>query len=410
MGHLSAHPSPTSAVLLDFQRNSVATELVLPIKELEISFRHPLTAEPAKILQRYQVKLGSYVLAHIHPVTPDGRPWTVTVGEMNVRLNEQPIDLIIHLTMTPPPGGLLRKFTLHYDVIAHEVMSHRAYVFIRNDWNSARFAGQQPEAIGMIHFQEKSVEVDRTKGSWLEGFRSVLKLGMQHIAEGTDHLLFLLVLLLPAPLLVAGTHWGGYAGLRTSLLKLLKIVSAFTLGHSVTLAIGGLGWIKPPSQLIEILIAISILVSALHAMRPLFPGREPWIAAGFGLVHGLAFASSISPFGFSPWYMALSILGFNLGIEAMQLIVVLVTIPWLVLLSRTAFYPPVRWTGAVFGAAAALTWIAQRTFSWPNPLEDTIDLLAHHSLWIVAALALLAAIATVLKRCGKTSGLSEAAS
>jgi hypothetical protein len=396
---LLAHPSPNSAVLLDFHRDAVTAELVLPLNELELSFGQPLTPDPAGVVARHGMALKAYVLAHVHPKAPDGRPWSVQArDDMTVKLNEQPADLVVHLWMRPPEGAPLRVFTLDYDVVAHEVMSHRAFVFIRNDWNSARFANQQPEAVGMIHFQEKSVKIDRTQGSWRRGFDSVVRLGIRHIAEGTDHLLFLLVLLLPAPLLVNGKRWGRYGGLKRSLWRLFKIVTAFTIGHSITLAIGAIGWVKLPGQPVEILIAVSILVSAVHAIRPVFPGREPLIAAGFGLVHGLAFAGSIAEFGFSPWYMALSILGFNLGIELMQMVVVAATIPWLLLLSRTRFYPPVRLAGAIFGGIAALAWIGERAFSWPNPMNAFVGALARHSLWMVALLAAMALLATWSQR------------
>jgi HupE / UreJ protein len=113
------------------------------------------------------------------------------------------------------------------------------------------------------------------------GFASIFRLGMRHIAEGTDHLLFLLALLVPAPLLALGSRWAGFAGARHSLFRILKIVTAFTIGHSVTLALAALGLVRVPSRPIEVLIAVSILVSAIHALRPLFPGREAAIAAFF---------------------------------------------------------------------------------------------------------------------------------
>ena len=105
---------------------------------------------------------------------------------------------------------------------------------------------------------------------------------------------------------------------------------------------------SPP---VEILIAFSIFVSAIHALRPRFAGREPVIAAAFGLVHGLAFATVLAEFGLGPWRVALCIFGFNLGIELMQLAVVASIVPWLLLLSRTPVYTPLRITGACFGAA-----------------------------------------------------------
>lgn len=86
---------------------------------------------------------------------------------------------------------------------------------------------------------------------------------MRHIAEGTDHLLFLLALLLPAPLLVFRPRWAGFAGVRHSVLQILKVVTAFTIGHSITLALAALGLVRVPSRPIEILIAFSILVPPL---------------------------------------------------------------------------------------------------------------------------------------------------
>jgi hypothetical protein len=192
------------------------------------------------------------------------------------------------------------------------------------------------------------------------GFASIFRLGMRHIAEGTDHLLFLLTLLLPAPLLLVGRRWAGFAGARQSVLRILKVVTAFTAGHSLTLALAALGVVRVPSGPIEVFIAISILVSAAHALRPLFPGKEAGIAVFFGLIHGLAFASVLGELGLRGWALVTSLLAFNLGIETMQLIVVAVTMPCLVLFSRARWYWVVRMGGAVFAGVAAVGWIGER--------------------------------------------------
>jgi hypothetical protein len=200
------------------------------------------------------------------------------------------------------------------------------------------------------------------------GFASIFRLGMRHIAEGTDHLLFLLTLLLPAPLIVAGCRWAGFAGVRHSLLQIVAVVTAFTLGHSITLALAGLGVVRVPSRPIEVLIALSIVISAAHALRPLFPGREAGIAAFFGLIHGLAFATTLGGLGLGRWERVGSILAFNLGIETVQLVVVAATMPCLILLSRTRAYSPLRIGAALFAAVAAAGWIAERLLGIHNSL------------------------------------------
>ncbi|MBB5339567.1 HupE/UreJ family protein [Tunturiibacter gelidoferens] len=148
--------------------------------------------------------------------------------------------------------------------------------------------------------------------AWLNGlqFASLFLLGMRHIADGTDHLLFLLVLLLPAPLLTARSRWQRPAGVRQSLFRILGIVTAFTIGHSIRLGLAAMNVVHVPEHPIETLIAESILVSAMHALSPLFPGREAWIAAFFGLVHGLAFAATLDRLGLSHWERVAGILVF----------------------------------------------------------------------------------------------------
>ena len=365
----AAHPMPSTAVMLDFGHGGVSAELILPLQELELGFKQPMLEHPEQVLPKDGPALKDYLLAHVHPTAPDGRPWTVEVSDLSVQMKELPYDLVAHLWMQPPPGASLRQFNFNYDVIVHEVISHKAYVFVRNDWNEARFhptdqVPPMPEAIGLIRYLVYSVDINRTGGSFWRGFSSVLTLGVQHIAGGLDHLLFLFVLLLPAPLLPAGKRWGAFRGMKGSFGQLLKIVTAFTIGHSLTLLIGGMGWLRLPQKPVEILIAVSIFVSAVHAIRPIFAGKEAWIAGGFGLVHGLAFSTSIAQFGFSPWHLMMTILSFNLGIELMQLVVVVMVVPVLILLSRSQTYSPVRLTGATLAAVAALLWIGARVEFW----------------------------------------------
>lgn len=228
-------------------------------------------------------------------------------------------------------------------------------------------------------------------GGWTGGvgFASLFRLGMRHIAGGTDHLLFLLVLLLPAPLIACGSRWSGVASARHSLLRIFKIVTAFTIGHSITLAIAAWGLVRVPSRPIEVLIAVSILVSAIHALRPLLPGKEAGIAAFFGLIHGLAFAATLGELGLGRWERVGGIVAFNLGIETMQLLVVAVTMPSLVLLSRTRAYSFLRIGGALFAGLASVGWIAERLLGVHNPVDVVVDTVAHHAVWIAGVLLLI---------------------
>jgi hypothetical protein len=343
-------------------------------------------------VRQYGEELKDYVRAHVRPVAPDGRPWAVTVREVSPVVERQP-DVRVTLVLTPPPGAPSDRLTFGYDAIFHHLLTHTAVVMIANDWRNGVTA-EEPVLLGTMRDTNAAIAIDRSGGSWLRGFGAMFRLGARHIAEGTDHLLFLLALILPAPLVAERWRWGGYAGGKTAIRRIVMVVTAFTLGHSVTLVIGALGWASLPGAVVESAIALSILVSAVHAMVPVFRGRESFIAGGFGLVHGLAFAATLTDFGLDPWTLVSSVLGFNLGIEAFQLLVILAAMPWLLLLARSRGYRPFRVAGAAVTGIAAGAWIAERALGWSNPIGPILETAASHAIWLLGGLAALAAAAS----------------
>jgi len=143
-----------------------------------------------------------------------------------------------------------------------------------------------------------------------------IRLGFDHIATGLDHLLFVFGLLL----------------LATSTRLLIETITAFTVGHSITLSLAALGFAEVPSGPVEVLIAFSIFVLAVELARgprtsPTLLRRFPWVMAfGFGLLHGLGFAGALREIGLPPDDIPLSLFSFNVGIEAGQLAFVFVVL------------------------------------------------------------------------------------
>ena len=308
-------------------------------------------------------------------------------------------EIQIDFTVDLPPGGAHRRivFENHHQ---NAISAYLVNCLVPRDPNIRILAQNRNETQSFYQLDysqpgsgSKPVfsKVWSNLRGWMSsvGFASIFRLGMHHIAEGTDHLLFLLALLLPAPLLALGSRWAGFAGARRSLFQILKVVTAFTIGHSITLALAALGLVRVPGRPIEVLIALSILLSAIHALRPLFPGREALIAAFFGLIHGLAFAATLEQLGLGRWERVAGILAFNLGIETMQLIVVAATIPSLVLMSRTRAYPFLRIGGALFAGVASVGWIAERLLGVHNPVDVLVNSVAQHGVWIAVGLFLL---------------------
>ncbi|MCU0338761.1 MAG: HupE/UreJ family protein [Spirosomaceae bacterium] len=379
-----AHPMPNSVVLLNVHEQRISGQIMLPLNELQSAIGMGVNDRPEGLIARLGDSLRRYLRQHIRPRTFDGKPWSVTLGEMEVIATQTELagpynELVVNFEMQPPQHYDLRNFYFDYDVILHQVASHKILVSVRQDWQRGLIAEDTTtlQQVGVIEIDIPTMrvqpfQVSLAQGSAWEGFKKMFSLGQHHISEGIDHLMFLLVLLLPAVLVVENKKWAGFGGIKYSLVRLLKIVTAFTVGHSVTLLLAATRLVNLPNQPIEILIALSILVSAIHAYRPLFAGKEVWIAAGFGLIHGLAFAETLTLLELDTKPLLISILGFNLGIEAMQLVIVGFTIPWLIVLSQTRFYTPFRAVGAVLVSIAAVGWVLERTTGQPNAITDFI--------------------------------------
>jgi HupE / UreJ protein len=185
--------------------------------------------------------------------------------------------------------------------------------------------------------------------------------GVWHILSGIDHLLFLMSLLLPAVLLRKGGQWEPVVQVRPALLSVLKVVTAFTLAHSLTLTLAALDIVRLPSRLTESVIAASIIVAALNNIFALVTESRARIAFAFGLLHGFGFASVLADMGLPPGARLISLLAFNCGIEAGQLAVVCTIMPIIYGLRSGAFYrrAVMPWGSAAI-AALALVWLVQR--------------------------------------------------
>ena len=188
--------------------------------------------------------------------------------------------------------------------------------------------------------------------------------GIWHIWLGFDHILFLLSLLLPAVLLRKQGAWLPASSFRSAFIDVAKIVTAFTIAHSITLSLAALGWVSLPSRWIESAIALSVVLAAINNIFPLVHhGR--WIAAfGFGLIHGFGFASALKDLGLPTGSLALSLFGFNVGVELGQLAIVCVFLPLAYTLRATWAYRRIILAGgsAVIAATAGV-WLLERALN-----------------------------------------------
>jgi hypothetical protein len=193
----------------------------------------------------------------------------------------------------------------------------------------------------------RETRVDLDAASAARGVGSFVLLGIEHILIGWDHLLFLLGLLL---------RGGGW-------LSLAKIITAFTIAHSITLALAALDIVALPDRLVEAVIALSIAYVAAENLflRPALTRR--WIVSFcFGLVHGFGFSSVLRELGLPAQGLVLSLLGFNVGVEIGQALVVAVALPILTFLRRAGWERPMVRASSTAILVAGVVLFLERAF------------------------------------------------
>lgn len=198
-------------------------------------------------------------------------------------------------------------------------------------------------------------------GPW-RTFTTFLREGVIHLLVGLDHMLFLLVLVLPATLIKRQQgDSGANRPFKARLLQLLGITTAFTVAHSITLALAALKIVQFPSAWVETVIAISIAVGALNVVWP-FLGRKTWkLAFVFGLAHGFGFASVLGDLTGGISNLAIALGGFNLGVEVGQLGLVMIGFPLLYALAHINAYQRVLVPLMLSGVGIiSLTWAFER--------------------------------------------------
>jgi hypothetical protein len=194
-------------------------------------------------------------------------------------------------------------------------------------------------------------------------FRQFFAEGVGHILGGIDHLLFLVALMLPSVLVREHGRWRPRSDMKGALIQVVWLATAFTIAHSITLGLAAFGIVRFSPAVIEPLVAATVLAAALNNIRPVVTRNLAWIAFVFGLIHGFAFAEILAPLNLPRGELALALLGFNLGVEAGQILVVAACFALLALAARWRGYE--RWVlhaGSAVVAVLAGVWIVERVF------------------------------------------------
>ena len=297
-------------------------------------------------------EIAAYALARL-ALTADGASCGITAGEHLIDNHSDGAYEVMRFAVDCPatPEVLTIKYRLFFDVAP----LHRGLLRIEEQ-GDIRAAVFSPES-NTLRLEGHSI------GLWRQ-FLEYFDTGVWHIWTGFDHILFLCSLLFPAVLERGDGRWRAVPAFRPAFFEVVRIVTAFTIAHSITLSLAVLGFISLPSRLIESTIAASVVIAALNNLYPLITQRLWIVAFLFGLVHGLGFANVLADLALPTPSLAISLVSFNLGVEAGQLMIVAALTPLAFLARRSWLYPRlVLGAGSLGIAAAAAIWLIERSFN-----------------------------------------------
>jgi len=334
-GRLAAHPAPFSYLDIVFRDGAIEGNLVVHV----IDVAHDLGMEPAALLQPETVRQNAKRIGDLLQPRLDLRSgerlrfmWT----DVEALPNDQAIKLRYRIPDQEPGAVAIDTNLFPYDP------NHQTFI------NIYEGTALRQQVIFNAGSNGHTYYLGTTQGA-IEVMKTFIASGIHHIMIGPDHILFLVGLLL------LGGSW----------LALLRIVTAFTVGHSITLSLAALNYMSPPASIIEPAIALSIVfVGADNLVRGNGRDLRGWVALVFGLVHGFGFANVLREFGLPSEALGWSLFSFNVGVEIGQVAIVVVVTAGLAAIRRYSdlMGRRVAWAGSLVVIAAGTYWFVQRVF------------------------------------------------
>lgn len=357
---LRTHAHRLSSATLRIERDPTTSgwnaRLTVPLRDLAMLLPIDANQDDAITwgeLQNADPALRTTIRSHLAP----------TAGQDPVDLRFEPVavDTLagepcaswdIALIPSPRTTSLTLRYTLLFDVDPE----HRCLVnFV--DASAPEFEGTVVLAPDRPTLELAVAPTSTPPTSWAVFVRE----GIHHIGIGFDHLLFLVALLLPSVLQHRRHDPGDPLRFRDIAGRIVRIVTAFTLAHSLTLGLAASGWVHLPSRWVETLIAGSVAIAAFNNLVPLLRDRTWQLAFAFGLVHGFGFAGVLSDLELPPGDFARGLVGFNLGVEIGQLALVALFLPIAYGMRHSWFYRRVALQGGSIAIVGLATlWAVER--------------------------------------------------
>jgi hypothetical protein len=346
-----AHKASDSYLTLTPRGSALAARWDIALKDLDSELDLDADGDGRIIwreLQPRESELQKYALSHLQ-LSQAAQSCSLLPSSLKLTRHSDGVYAVLDFSFACPAE--IRTVSLDYSLLFDVDAQHRGLV---------RLAGLGDSWVAFssdLRTRELAfTEVPLAHQGW-EAFQQ----GVSHIASGTDHLCFLFALLLPSVLRRRGGQWESVGQLKPALLEVLKVVTSFTLAHSVTLGLAAFEVVHPEPKWVEVAIAASVGLAALNNLLPLLPEGRWSLAFGLGLLHGFGFVGALQDLGAGGARLWLSVVGFNLGVEAGQGAIVALFVPLAFMLRRTLVYRVgLLQLGSVGILGAAVWWVVQR--------------------------------------------------
>jgi hypothetical protein len=397
----SAHRNDESYLYLDVGDSNLSGRVELPYPDVrsELGLTISGSAEDLRVEFEANLEMLQTYAEENTDVGADGAVWPLDFDGVELLVDEGSdsnglgyvvLPFTVEMGLPSVPQVLEVTFTPFLD----EIPDRNNITLVSNDWRRGVFEEEANELL--IHTSgSPSGTIDLGNSSQWTNFRASIDLGVDHIRTGPDHIFFILVLLLPAVLILVSRRWRPSPSFGYSLLRIVLVATMFTIAHSITFTLAGLDYLPlPPSKLTETMIALSIVLAALHNLRPVLGHREWVLAFVFGLFHGMGFAGLVEELDISRTTQLVSLLGRNVGIEIAQLLIILLTFPVLFILRRTRIYMPFFTIFSIALAAVSMVWVIERIFELDLKINAFVDAALEwpRAFWVMLAVTAVAAL------------------
>ena len=378
----SHYPNQSYIFLRIYEDTGIEGRYEINTREINKVFGLNLSDNATKVdLMPHIEKLKEYILANSNFKSEVGN-LKVVFGDFDVFSISQ--GSMVQFSFDLEDNNLVpEELTIKYGAIFKADPTHKGFLIIEYNW-LAGVINQETNIIDDFSTQKTIVTIrPNEKLSIWRGAVAMIKQGIWHIWIGLDHILFLVALILPSVVVRIrqenknGTTqikqkifgWVPVQKFKPAFLYIVKIVTFFTIAHTITLSLAALNIIVLPSNIVETIIAFSIGLAALHNIIPIFKGKDWAIAFIFGLFHGFGFASVLGDLGFRGENLTVSLLGFNVGVEIGQMLIIAGIFPILFFIRKSRRYQKFIVIASILLIILSIDWVLLRGFNIDTGLD-----------------------------------------